>query len=163
MYKFIIWFVLLFLLIRNDLFSQSDYPKSYLNLGVGIGANYAEGIGVKSVIGYKNSGLLLGIGSMLGASVIGYEIGGQVSYKWWFLNLTYGAKGLINNENMDNGVTFMTGGMVNLEKSKRLFLEIGLGFTTKSRYKPSIINFEDEVPTFNLGLSYRFGGKSLDK
>ena len=162
MFKLLIWFVL-FLLISNDLFSQTNYPKSYLNIGIGVGANYAEGIGVKSVIGYKNSGLLLGIGSMIGAPVIGYEIGGQVSYKWWFVNLTYGATSVVNNKYVVNDGTFMTGCMVNLEKTKRLFLEIGLGVTLKTRYSPGLINFEANVPTFNLGVSYRFGGKSEDK
>lgn len=131
-------FILLFLFLYcNLIYSQSDYPKSYVNIGIGGGPNYG-GIGLKTVIGYKSSGLLLGVG-MLGG-MIGYEIGGQVSADGFFLNLGYGAYGVHTNETTGNkellkGGNGIVGGMINLGKQKMIFLDLGIGYSWGATYR----------------------------
>ncbi len=75
----------------NSGWTQRDYPRSMINIGIGLGSNYG-GIGCKTVIGYKDSGLLVGLGTVFGYG-LGFEVAGQYSYKWWFINMGYGVYG----------------------------------------------------------------------
>ena len=78
--------------------------------------------GVKSVIGYKNSGLLLGLGAVPGG-VLGYEIGAQYSYDWIFFNAGYGVSGIIEHEGEKpeavNSASIIMGGMFSILKIRK--------------------------------------------
>ena len=134
-------------------YSQSDYPKTVFNLGVGLGPNYG-GIGTKTIIGYKNSGLLIGAGRYRGHRTINsvsgketfewitaYEIGGQISYKWWYANLGYGVYDFFQkywSDDVDKvmkGGIFITGVMVNIGKEKIYFIDAGLGLDWGATYR----------------------------
>jgi len=129
-----------------------------INVGAGFGANYGGFAGIKSIFGYKDNGVLVGFGTMFGK--LSYEIGGQLSYRWFIVNLTYGAIARVNNF-VENGGSFVVGGMINLNKSKRLFLDLGIGNTFRQLNGDSfIINISSNYLTYILGVSYRFGGKT---
>jgi hypothetical protein len=134
-------------------YSQIYYPKSHLNLGIGIGPNYGQ-MGIKTIIGYKNSGLLIGVGGYPGHRtynidtgkdiidwIIAYEVGGQISYKWWYANLGYGVydyfQGYWNDEvdKVMKGGIFITGVMVSIGKEKRFFIDAGLGVDWGATYR----------------------------
>lgn len=159
----------LLILLCNKGFSQNDYPESYFNIGLGLGPNYG-GIGTKSVIGYKNSGLLVGLG-IFGEN-LGYEVGGQISYKWLFANLGYGvygtAESLIDIKLIKGGI-LMTGVMITIGKAKRFFIDLGIGYDWGGTY----IGDLGEKKKFNtidgeFGLGFRLGNwknlvESIDK
>jgi len=135
MKKYLILFFTL--LCCNFIYGQSDYPKSYVNIGFGGGPNYG-GFGLKSVIGYKSSGILLGAGMLSG--MIGYEVGGQLSADGFFMNLGYGTYGVhINgttgNKELLKGGNGIIGGMINLGKKKMVFLDLGIGYSWGATYK----------------------------
>ncbi|MBA0883685.1 hypothetical protein [Flavobacterium undicola] len=131
-------------------YCQNDYPNNILNIGVGIGGNYG-GIGTKTIIGYRNSGLLVGLGSFGGG--LWYEIGGQISYKWMYLNLGYGIIGvsenLLTNDNTEliKGKMATIGAMINLGKSKKYFLDLGIGYDWDGTYTSN--SYTNEKDTFN--------------
>ncbi|MFZ1424926.1 MAG: hypothetical protein WAS55_13980 [Saprospiraceae bacterium] len=145
----------------TNIISQSEYPKSIINLGVGFGSNYGF-LGIKSIIGYKNSGLVIGAGTAFG--MIEFAIGGQISSKWWYLNIGYGPYGIIYDDSIDQkdvlrGLHVISGAMINLNKSKRLFIEIGLGFAWGASPTKFLGNkVETNLITGELGIGYRLGG-----
>jgi hypothetical protein len=148
-----------FLLCIDYTTAQTKLPDTFINVGVGIGANYG-GLGTKAVVGFKNSGLLVGLG--WGADP-GYQIGGQISYKWAYATLSYG--GLIRQRGPDqvpipNETNLMFGAMLSLGKSKRSFIDLGIGqylsaYTTET-WAPygwaSSLNVA-------VGFGYRLGNK----
>lgn len=137
-----------------QLFGQSGRPASYVNMGVGAGLNYG-GIGTKTVIGYRNSGLLIGLGTFPGAGT-GYEVGAQLSEEFFFVNIGYGVVGFqqINNDPVQSvkGGTVMVGGMIDLAVQRRLFLDLGVGHTFASK------NPDFDGLTGVFGIGFRLGG-----
>ena len=116
------------------------------------------------MIGYKGSGLLLGVGTLSGD--LGYEIGLQVSQKWWFLNLGYGVYGVATNMITEErqllaGFIGLTGGKINLNKSKRIFLELGIGYAGGDSVDiPGREGFSTGGLSGVIGLGCRLGGIS---
>lgn len=104
-----------------------DFSNSSVNLGLGAGMNYG-GVGVKTVLGARNSGLLIGVGSM-GNGILGYEIGGQVAIKSFYFNLGYGVSGTyqINNAPVESvkAGNFMVGYMISFWSGKESFFGFG--------------------------------------
>ena len=157
-----------FLLFGTFLSAQEEpenlYPKSIISVGPGVGPNYGI-FGVKTVTGYKNSGLLLSVGTLDGFTT--FTVGGQVAVKWWYLSVGYGSYGLHiigNGQNetreLMKGVIAMTGGMINLGKAKRFFIDTGVGFSTGYEVEGNIF-IDDRVETafsIALGVGYRIGG-----
>jgi len=140
--------------------AQNDYPKSFINMGIGLGSNYG-GFGIKTVTGYKNSGLLVALGSELGYG-LGFEVGGQFSYKWWFMNIGYGVYGEAHNLPGDyqliKGGIVMTGGMINLGKPKRCFIDLAIGYCFGGTYDDTFDdNIKYNVVDGSIGLGFRFG------
>ena len=150
--------ILSILLIHHASFCQSVVPNSYVNVGVGLGPNYGT-IGTKSVIGYRNSGLLLGLGMMPGGT-LGFEVGAQLSIKWFYLNVGYGRFGTyqVNDgpERAIESTILMAGGMINVGPAKRTFIDIGIGRTFGA---PQIYvgPFKEDLNTFTgvIGIGRR--------
>ncbi len=147
---------------KKETDAGTDIPRSFFNIGLGVGPNYGL-IGVKTVIGYKDNGLMVGYG-MFGGKIC-YEVGLQGSYKWWFINCSYGAYKLVTNvstkeSEMAFGLIVITGGKIDLIKSKRLFLDAGAGYAGGA-----VLYFKNgpSIPikgfTFSAGLNYRIGGE----
>ena len=111
--------------------AQNNLPDSHVTLGVGVGMPYG-GLGSKVVIGYRNSGLMIGVGYMP-TGLLGYELGGQISVESFYFNLGYGVAGTyqVNDEPVQpiKCGNFMLGYMVGLDKMKNVFLDIGIGHT----------------------------------
>ena len=143
----IVFFTIVFYTVG---YGQNDYPKNIVNIGVGLGGNYG-GFGTKTIVGFRGSGLLVALGS--GGGGLWYEIGGQYSYKWMYLNLGYGVIGtsanpLINNQTeLIKGKMVNVGAMINLEKSKKYFLDLGIGYDWDGKY--TIDNTTNEKGKFN--------------
>ena len=165
--KKILHLFLILILSTTVGFGQSKLPDSNINVGVGLGMNYGI-FGIKTVFGYRNSGLLLGIGVVPGG-IVGYEIGAQISKDWFFANIGYGVVGTyqINNDPIQaiNAGDILVGGMIGLGKKKRTFIDLGVGHTFGA---PTITDFLGNVivqNTFNviLGVGYRFGNKKMRK
>ena len=139
-----------------------SYPDSFLDLGIGVGSNYGI-LGVKTVLGYKGSGLLIGIGSVEGQTTS--SIGIQVAYKFFFVNIASSTVGIYRSEvgnqideGLVKGTSFIFGGRVNLNNTKRLFLELGLGFSSGDETDKFGNKVEMNGPAFNFGFGYRIGG-----
>ncbi len=140
--------------------AQSKLPASYLNVGLGVGMNYGI-IGTKTVIGYKNSGLLVGLGYLPGGFT-GYEVGAQLGINWFFANFGYGTIGTYQVNNEDPQVTeafnLMVGAMIGLGQSKRTFIDLGVGHTFGAPAIESPLGeIEQNAFTIALGVGYRFG------
>ncbi|GCC52930.1 hypothetical protein SanaruYs_31700 [Chryseotalea sanaruensis] len=142
--------------------NAQDLPNSYVNVGLGVGMNYG-GFGTKTVLGYRNSGLLVGLG-LMGNGIVGYEIGGQLAIKSLYFNLGYGVSGTyqINDDPIESvkSGNFMVGYMVDLGKEKTSFIDIAIGHTIGA---PTIQigPFEEDQSgvTFALGIGMRFPNK----
>lgn len=142
---------------------EIDYPGSILDISAGIGPNHGV-LGIKSVLGYKGTGLILGVGSFDGFTTT--SVGFQVAVKWWFANLTYGPTGSYSvsfggqvEKGLTQSIIFMTGGRINLIKSKRLYLELAAGLSGSDDI-PAPFGGVEEVGgglALGLGLGYRFG------
>ncbi len=142
--------------------AQDGLPDSHVNLGVGAGMPYGA-LGTKVVVGYRNSGLMIGLGYMPGG-LLGYEIGGQLAIKSFYFNLGYGLSGTyqVNNgpvEPVKCG-NFMLGYMVDLNKTKTVFIDLGVGHTIGAP-TVEIGPFEENQGgvTFALGVGMRLAGK----
>ncbi|WPR71493.1 hypothetical protein SLW70_16390 [Flavobacterium sp. NG2] len=118
-------------------YCQNNDINNYFNFGIGLGGNYG-GLGTKTIIGYKNSGLLVGLGTFSGG--LGYEVGGQISYKWLYVNLGYGIIGVSENQLTNNrtelikGKMLTTGAMINFGNSNKYFLDLGIGYDWDGNY-----------------------------
>lgn len=132
--------LLTFILISISLKSQNDTSaykaNSLLQLGAGVGATFGMA-GVRTVIGYKGNGMLVGMGIARGK--LAKQIGFQLSYKWFFMSMTTGDYATYIVYNTDNykfaeGQTFITGGHVDISGTKRIFLEIGVGYSWGDSY-----------------------------
>lgn len=143
--------------------STYTVPSNFLDLGVGLGPNYGL-IGAKAVIGIKGTGFLIGVGDFDGFRT--FSIGVQITYQEWFASVSYGPTGSYSvefNGVVDKGITksivFIAGGRINLNPNKRLFLELGLGFTGSDDIpNPPFGRQEYEGGvTANIGLGYRIG------
>lgn len=150
---------LLFILFVTSLSShgQSTLPESYLNTGIGIGMNYG-GFGVKTVIGRRNSGLLIGLGGVPGVG-LGYEVGAQLGVKSFYVNCGYGIAGTHQiNDRPAKPIKCMSvvlGGMINLNKSKDVFLDLGLGHTAGAptvTYGPFEENLNSFIVVLGIGM-----------
>ena len=112
-------------------------------------------LGIKTIIGKRNSGLLIGFGKM--PITYGYEIGGQLSYKWFYFNAGYGVSSTYQSaDNVKGRLTAFNiniGGMFNLGKEKGTFIDIGTGgFLGADAYK-----LNRNYTTNSSGLSFAFG------
>src|SRR5688572_15992028 len=87
-----------FLLCIDHTTAQTKLPDSFINVGIGIGGNYGL-VGTKTVVGFKNSGLMVGLGRSHDGYLV-YQIGGQISYKWAYATLSYG--GLVRQRDQDD-------------------------------------------------------------
>lgn len=148
--------------------SPDGYPNSVVNLGTGFGTTYG-GLGAKAIIGYRNSGLLVGLGSIFGQG-LGYSIGGQISAKWWYASISYGTYLAASRTQFGNGPAevsipvgahFMTGAMINLGKPKRCFLDLGIGLSLGGTIKQYTFSFYStrvsEVPIVGIAINIGFG------
>lgn len=112
-------------------YSQDKLPNSIVNVGAGAGVNYGI-FGAKTVVGYRNSGLLVGLGYVPGG-FLGYEIGVQLSIQWIYVSLGYGVFGTrkVNNDPVKalEAGNVLIGGMIGLGEEKRIFIDLGVGHT----------------------------------
>lgn len=129
---------------------------SVVNLGVGYGVNYGGLIGLQTILGYKNSGLLLGLGQLAGLT--GYSIGGQISRHWFYANICYGTvawhKYPGRSAMTDETSAVMMGAMMTPFQNKSLYLNIGIGHTLSA---PINRFYTENFFVGALGISYRFG------
>lgn len=130
----------------NQVYTQNTH---LLNISFGLGHNYA-GVGLKTIVGYKNSGLLLSAGFR--GFKLAYAIGGQFSIGPWYIN-----GGIIpfvtGRENIYNS-NMMTGANINLGQTKKLFLDIGAGYAWGGVIEG--LNEEAHGFIWAVGIGYRF-------
>ncbi|MBI5538759.1 MAG: hypothetical protein HY951_01770 [Bacteroidia bacterium] len=155
--------VLFFLIIKISYGQEihiNSYPNSIIDIGIGVGPNYGI-MGFKTVLGYKGTGVMVGAGTISG--MFAYEIGLQASAKWLFINIGYGVYGkstyvtyYYSYEDVISGLIINAGGKINLVKSKKLFLELGIGYGTggkiESPYGPPRTI---DGPSAVLGIGYK--------
>jgi hypothetical protein len=164
--------LLVFILLGTTASAQTEeakdkYPNSTVDLSLGIGTNYGI-LGAKSVIGYRGTGLMLGVGRIEGLTTT--CIGFQVTYLSWFANVSYATTGTyyINyfgreEEGLIKETAFLTGARISLNAPKTLFLEVGVGISLGGEV-PQPIGPADEVGgniQFGLGIGYRIGNVDL--
>jgi hypothetical protein len=152
-----------FLLWIEHAAAQTKLPDSFINVGIGIGGNYGF-LGTKTVVGFKNSGLMVGLGRSLSGYPV-YQIGGQISYKWAYATLSYG--GLVWQRDHDDapissGANLMFGAMISLGKSKRSFIDLGIGQYLNTYTKNETVAGSGWVESLNagLGFGYRLGKRN---
>lgn len=138
---------------------QEDLPNITRNISIGFGVGPSYGImGAKVLIGSDNSGLSLGVGSLLG-SVPCMSFGGQLGLsKETYISFNYGSAMVVqvNNEPAEalTGAWLLFG--VKLADSKKVNLDFSLGHTfsvEKTEYFG--ISESNDGITFNLGLNFK--------
>jgi hypothetical protein len=152
-----------FLLCIHHTTAQTKLPDTFINVGLGIGANYGV-MGTKTVIGFKNSGLMVGLGyrDFFGDPV--YSIGAQISYKWAYTTLSYGGsfrQQSQGEELIPNETNLMFGAMISLGKSKRSFIDLGIGQFLSAYTKNGEWAQYGWSASLNaaVGFGYRLGNK----
>lgn len=135
----------------NTANSKGKYPNSIVNLGIGAGPNYGI-LGLKTVIGFKNNGLMFSAGTL--ERELFYTVGVQGSYKWLYYNFGYGSYGIArsyDDKELIKGFIVSTGGMINIGRVKRMFIDLGVSFCTSSngQYGQNLL--------FNIGYGFRLG------
>jgi hypothetical protein len=155
-------------------FSQSDsslqtinnnkYPKSFADIGMGVGPNYGI-LGFRTVLGYKGNGLLIGVGTHEGYTTL--TMGMQFTYKFAFMSIAMGdyasyeveVNGRTVDKGLLNGTILMFGGRINLVESKEVFLELGIGYAGgDSVQQPfGLPPIEENGVTYCVGVNYRIG------
>ncbi|MBI9035567.1 MAG: hypothetical protein JEZ03_13970 [Bacteroidales bacterium] len=154
-------FIVVLLVLSGVVFSQSALndvvekkktkikaPNTVVHLSVGGGPQYGL-LGVKSVIGYNNFGLVLGLGGVADGA---YQIGGQLGFGPIYVAVTYGSVGVLNDYAYNaKSVTFGT--CINLNKNKRLFLDLGLGLYFDNEANHYAV--DDYGLNLNAGLGYK--------
>ncbi len=151
--------ILLLFILSKLSFSQidnSNVPENIISVGFGLGPNHGL-IGTKTVVGYKNSGLLIGLGTFNG--VISYEIGAQLCPDWYYFNIGYGGfsvayDGVVYEHYLMKGLILMGGGVINLGKRKLFYADLGIGYAT-GKAEMAYISVKKDVATINLGIGYR--------
>jgi len=146
---------------KNNLIAPLE--TSYVNLGLGLGPSYGGILGTQVLIGKNNSGIILGLGNALKGH-LGLSIGVQGAFKWFFVNLGYGPSGVYRYNNdpwvLNKGIYANFGGMIRLDKQKKWFLAIGLGFTNGIEQRINSLT-SGTYEYFNyrgsLGIGYRIG------
>lgn len=154
--------ILLILLMGFGLVKgQSDKPDTYFDIGLGAGPNYGI-FGVKTVTGFKGSGLILSIGSFDGYNTASF--GFQLSLSWVYLSYVRGAYGSyfveVNGstyaEGLLEGNIITLGVNPSLTKNKRLFLDIGVGHAGgDSSPNPLGGEIEEGGVSLAFGLGYK--------
>jgi hypothetical protein len=146
---------------------KRDHPKSIIDIGIGAGPYYGIA-GGNLLLGYKGTGLLLCLGYFDGLAGGGIYL--QVSNKWAFFNVGYGVTGKAHHQDSefaDNiyGKQAMVGVKLNLERSKKLFLLLGLGYQYSSFYMKTPFGRQltyIEGPTAAVGLGFRISFSKSD-
>ena len=150
-------------LVTIQEFAQHGHtPNSYVDFGIGVGPNYGI-VGGRAIIGWKGTGLLVGVGSFDG--FLTNTIGFQFSYNAVFISVASGAYGSYavvafgqRDKGLLEGTICMTGARFNLTENKRTFLELGIGYaggdSTPSPIGPAE---KEEGIAFTLGLNVRLG------
>mgnify|MGYP004286121393 CR=1 FL=1 len=137
-------------------------PEYTVTLGAGAGPTYGV-IGFKSVLGKKGNGFLLSLGKF--NEKLKYQLGFQFCTEYLFINASYGSVGEFQYEQDGStiteslsGITLIIGGMVNLGKEKRFFIDPGVGVSTPFMYKESALLIGELGFRIAVGVGYRIGG-----
>ena len=122
-------------------FCQNTNEKLKASLSFGIGQMYGM-IGVRSVIGFNNAGLTLGLGYW--NKHVAFSAGGQVAVGKYFFNMAYSQAYL--SDKYIGTANLIGGTRIDL---KKIFIEVGLGISfgknyydpprVKCRYYPGIM------------------------
>jgi hypothetical protein len=130
---------------------------SSLNLGIGYGPSYGI-LGTRAILGYNDSGLILGLGYTPNG-LFSKAIGFQITFKWFFFNMGVGTIAEVQNntEEMEiiEGLFYNFGARINLTKTKRYNLEIGLGNISKPNIKETY-GSKYYYYRGSIGLNYKF-------
>lgn len=134
--KQILLSILLSFLFSVSYCQQEEVPKTYFELGLGVGQNHGL-VGGKFLLGYKGNGLIIGAGVNQG--IFMRQLGFQFTYKWVFMNMGTGAIGSYKVGNTSeikraDGIFFIGGIRKSVNKPNTIFLEIGLGSTSKKNF-----------------------------
>lgn len=150
--------LLLCLFSVPKIYSQvtAPYPNSVIDLSFGAGPQHGI-IGGKAVLGYKGTGLVLGLGTFEG--ITGYYVGLQASARFIYVTLGRGVVGTSTDGNTNAtspiiGNCLMVGTKLNLSRNKRFYLELGVGFQESSiNGRFGSINTSGTI--YSLGFGYR--------
>jgi hypothetical protein len=140
--------------------AQIIQDPSLINVSLGYGPNYG-GVGVKTVIGYGNSGLLIGVGyTGIG---LAYAIGGQYGIGPWYINGGYAPYGggydrITSNARSLYGANIMSGVNLRFGKSRKLFFDLGIGYSWGGTIPE--LDFRPKTYMWGFGFGYRFSLKN---
>ncbi len=139
---------------------QNDLPNSIINLEAGVGVSFG-GLGVKTVLGIKNSGLLIGAGIFPGVGKADVAIGAQLSTGPIYFDIGYGTVAYTQINDGDYHKTkagfALVGGMIPLHKKKIVFIDLGMGLTFGSRDRIGFLEVNPNGVTLCAGLGFRIG------
>ena len=149
--------------VNNTKWINKPLPKSFISESIGMGFNYGW-LGTKTVIGYKNSGFVVGLGfpqilsseALKNERFLYYWIGIQISYKFLYTNYGTGIYGIsITSRRGDiaplTGNSWGLGTLLSFGKNKRLFFDLNGGILFDGYSK----NYN-----LNIGIGYRIGDLS---
>lgn len=135
-------------------------PASIFDLSFGYGMNYGIA-GIKSLIGYKGSGVYLGIGSGFKGQDFGLQqVGFQLSLGSFYINYGLGTYGSTNGDKEVvetlEGNLVMVGYQTSLNKKAKSFFDLGLGYGYGDNYEGEQLN----KIIINIGIGIRIGNLS---
>ena len=124
-------------------------PNKYIAAFIpGIGENHGVG-GVKILAGVNGtSGVFACIGN--GDLSIYWKFGLQVNSDWFYFAASYGTMEFYtigissSNVNVNYGLTLEAGGLINLSRNKRFFIQLGIGYNIP----------EKEINPYQYGFYY---------
>jgi len=139
----------------NLLDAQIIRDPTLLNVSLGYGPNYG-GVGIKTVIGYGNSGFLIGVGYT--GIDLAYAIGGQYSIGPWYINGGYAPYGggydrVTSSARSLYGANLMSGVNLRFGKKRKLFVDLGIGYSWGGTVTG--LDFRPKAFMWGFGIGYR--------
>ncbi len=135
----------------------NNVESSSINLGFGYGPSFGI-IGTRTILGYNDSGFLLGLGYTPHGQ-FSKAIGFQITLNWFFFNIGVGTIAEVQSNSgkteVIDGLFYNIGARIDLSKTRRYNLEIGLGNISN----PELNRISGSNYFYyrgSIGLNYRF-------
>ena len=135
---------------------KRPYPNCLLNLGAGLGHNFGI-VGAQAVLGYMGNGILFSLGKF--GELATYCYGVQFAEEWFYASFTRGVVGTATEGYSGKefplwGNTLMLGARINIQRAKKIYLQLGVGYTQASIWN-AYGHFDHSGFATNAGIGFR--------
>ena len=152
--------------IKKNTVHQHTGKRYFLAISPGFGENHGIG-GAKILIGNGTSGFFGCFG--YGILTAFWKIGLQINAHWFYFAISTGTMrftqslgGFDFKIKTDIGMTLEVGGLINITRNKRFFVQLGLGYNTTGAainpysyfYNTYIVDFSGLRPDIGIGVRF---------